>query len=313
MRVITDAEPLGAPPPPVSLAIGVFDGVHIGHAAVVRRMLADARTTAAVPVVVTFDRHPYATLAPDRTPPMIYPLWRRLDALAELGAELALVFRFDLAFSRQSAESFLERLLTGFGRVTSIAVGAGFVFGHRRGGNVALLRNFGQARGFIVEAVEPVQWKSEPVSSTRVRESIAEADFSTTAGLLGRPYALAGEVRHGDHLGHQFGFPTANLDVDGLVLPPAGVYAAIARWSGKVRPAAVNIGTRPTLNPASAAIRVEAHLLGIDTDLYGQRLELEFHHCLRPEVRFSSLDELIAQIQRDIAEVTAWAGNKGLL
>jgi riboflavin kinase/FMN adenylyltransferase len=313
MRILDEAQSLGTPPEPVCLAIGVFDGVHLGHVQVIRQMLADARKDRCSSVVVTFDRHPNAVVAPERTPPMIYPLWKRLDTVARLGVEAALVFQFDHAFSRQSGSDFVERLLRGFGRFCSLSVGTGFVFGHRRSGDLQLLRSLGEKQGFAVHGIAPVEAMGEVISSTRVRECIAAGDFERATALLGRPYRLAGTVAVGDQLGRGLGFPTANLNVDGLVLPPPGVYAATAIGEDFRSVAAVNVGRRPTVRSAAAAIRVEAHLLGFDGDLYGRRMELEMGGRLRGEVRFPSREALADQIRRDVDQVREWAGNKGLL
>lgn len=315
MRVLAEASPLGPASSRgrVAVAIGVFDGVHRGHATVVGRMVEDSRARNVPAVVVTFDRHPGLVLAPGRAPLMVYPLWRRLEALEALGVETALVFTFDEAFSRQSPEVFLRRLLDGFGGLASVSVGTGFVFGHGRRGDLALLERLGAEHGFRVNGLPPVVVGSGPVSSTRLRERIAAGDFAETSNLLGRAYSLAGEVQVGDRLGRRLGFPTANLDVRGLVLPPEGVYAAVALGPGLRRAAAVNIGRRPTVTGALGEVRVEAHLPGFDGDLYGCRLELEFHQRLREERRFGSRDALVRQVGADVAEVRAWAGNKGLL
>ncbi|MBX3747087.1 MAG: riboflavin biosynthesis protein RibF [Verrucomicrobiae bacterium] len=312
MNVLREAGPIGHPARPVSLAIGVFDGVHRGHAEVVRRTLARAESGGGTAVAVTFDRHPQSVLAPDKAPPMLVPLWRRLEAIEALGLATALVYGFDLEFSRQPAERFIERLRTGFGKLLGITVGTGFVFGHRRSGNLELIERLGRELGFAVEGVPPIEEGGEPISSTRVRERVAAGDFAGAGVLLGRPYSLAGEVVPGDRLGTQLGFPTANLDVTGLALPPAGVYAATAWVDGSRRPAAVNIGWRPTVGRTAGTIRVEAHLPGFAGDLYGRRLELELVRRLRGEVRFESRQALVEQIGRDVAEVREWAGNNGL-
>ncbi|MCC7373301.1 MAG: riboflavin biosynthesis protein RibF [Verrucomicrobiales bacterium] len=313
MKVLADAEPLGAPPLPASLAIGVFDGVHLGHAAVIRQTLAEARASSGVAVAVTFDRHPDAIVAPDRTPPLLYPLWRRLEALESLGITTALVFPFDAEFRAQPAEAFVQRLTRGFGKIASISVGTQFVFGHGRGGNVELLQRLGRDQGFSVHPIPPCSHGDKPISSTRIRELVAKGAFAEASALLGRPYTLGGAVIEGDRLGRTLGFPTANLAVAGLVLPPLGVYAAVAHVNGQPRAAAVNIGRRPTLASPVAETRVEAHLLDFDGDLYGNRLELQLAQRLRPETRFPSRDALVGQIGRDVQEVRQWAGNMGLL
>lgn len=309
MKLLTTPQPLGVP---VALAIGVFDGVHLGHQAVLRRAR-ELGGTGAATVAVTFDHHPAAVLAPDRTPPLITTPAQRHRALAALGLAAVLVIRFDEAFSRVPAEAFIRGLADGFGRLSAVCVGEDFVFGHRRGGDLALLRRLGAELGFQAEGLPAVAADGAPVSSTRIRELLRAGDFPGAGRLLGRPYALAGQVIRGMQLGRRLGWPTANLDVAGRVTPPTGVYAARARWhpeGGLSRPpealpAAVNIGHRPTVAGGAAALHVEAHLLGFEGDLYGHELELEFTARLRDERRFPSLDELKAQIAADVTAARA--------
>ena len=312
MRILTDAAPLGDDAPPVHLALGVFDGVHLGHQMVIRQSLADAEESGGVAVVVTFDRHPASIVDPASAPPLVQPLWRRLDAIEETGVENVLVFTFDEAFSRQAGETFVSRLASGFGRLSSVSVGEGFVFGHRRSGDVALLEQMGSRLAFRVHGIPPLQLGGKVVSSSQVRERIGSGDFGGASSLLGRPYDLAGEVVAGDRMGSQIGFPTANLAVDGIILPPNGVYAAVAQFGRSRKPAAVNIGFRPTVGGRPGAIRVEAHLLDFEGDLYGERLQLEFRGRLRGEERFGSLEQLAAQIERDVEAVRTWSRNGGL-
>lgn len=312
MRILTDAEPLGSGAPPVHLAMGVFDGVHLGHQMVIRQSLADAEATGGTPVVVTFDRHPAAVVDPESAPALVQPLWRRLEAIAETGVDTVLVFTFDEAFSRQPAEAFVKRLVQGFGKLASVSVGEGFVFGHRRSGNVALLERLGKGAGFGVYGIPPLRLGGKVVSSSQVRELVSTGDFSGASFLLGRPYDLAGEVVAGDRKGTQIGFPTANLAVKGIVLPPPGVYAAVARMGNTRKAAAVNIGVRPTVGGSSGDLRVEAHLLDFEGDLYGERLCLEFRGRIRGEERFGSLEQLAAQIERDVEAVRKWSRNGGL-
>ena len=286
----------------VCLAIGVFDGVHLGHQQLVRQTLADARQHEGRALVVTFDKHPNTIVAPERVPPLIYSAPQKFRALAALGADGLLVIRFDEAFSRQSGETFIRALARELGRIQSICVGADFVFGHQRSGNVALLKKLGGEIGFQVHGLAAVALDGETVSSTRIREAIRAGDFDAASQMLGRAYALAGNVVRGDQLGHQLGFPTANLDTTGLRLPPHGVYAAHASVGGKNFRAVLNIGRRPTVNQPTPHPRVEVHLLDFAGELYGQEMEITFAGKLRDEKKLSSLDELKAQIARDIAE-----------
>lgn len=315
MKVLRDALPMGQPPAPVCLAIGFFDGVHLGHQAVIQGTREQARRHGARTVAVTFDRHPLTVVAPERAPALVYSRSRTLRALAALGLDASLVFPFDLRFSQQPAEAFVARLLHGFGQVRAICVGNNFVFGHGRRGDVALLQRLGKLHGFDVEGIAQCRQGDDVVSSSRLRERVAEGDWEGAAALMGRAYDLSGPVITGDRLGRQWGFPTANLEVTGLVLPPLGVYAAKARVVGESRawPAAVNIGRRPTVDGSAALVRVEAHLLGFAGDLYGREVELELGDRLRGEQRFPSKEALVAQIGQDVERVRDWAGNRGLL
>lgn len=312
MKILSDAERVGGFPGPVHLAMGVFDGVHLGHQMVIRQTLEDAKADQGASVVVTFDRHPAVVVDPANAPGMIQPLWRRLEAMAEVGVDAALVFEFDEAFSRQPAEAFVRRLKTGFGRLGGVCVGSGFTFGHRRSGNLESLVRMGEALGFGVQGIPALQLGGDVVSSSRVRELIGAGDFSGASRLLGRPYDLAGEVVEGDRVGRSLGFPTANLASKGIVLPPHGVYAAVATVQGSRKPAAVNVGVRPTVDGQPGPVRVEAHLLDFDGDLYGERVALEFRRRLRGEERFPSRERLAAQIARDVEAVRRWARNGGL-
>jgi riboflavin kinase/FMN adenylyltransferase len=312
MRILSEAAPLGETSGPVHLALGVFDGVHLGHQMVIRQTLEDAKTAGQSCVVVTFDRHPATVVDPANAPGMIQPLWRRLEAIAEIGVDAALVFPFDEDFSRQSAEAFVRRLKDGFGKIAGICVGSGFVFGHGRSGNVELLTRMGASAGFGVQGIPPLQIGGEIISSSRVRERIATGDFQGASRLLGRPYDLAGKVVAGDRMGRKLGFPTANLESGGMQLPPNGVYAAVATVQGGRKPAAVNIGVRPTVDGHPGPVRVEAHLLDFDGELYGEGLSLEFQRRLRGEERFASVEKLMAQIGRDVEAVRRWARNGGL-
>lgn len=282
-------------------AIGVFDGVHLGHQLVIRQTVSDAHHRGAMPVVVTFDRHPAAIVAPQRVPPMIQTLAHRLETIAALGIEVACVIRFDEAFSRISGEEFVRQLLRDFGRLHSICVGSAFTFGHQRSGNVALLQRMGAEQGFTVHGLAAVSLDGETISSTRIREAIRAGHLDLAGQMLGRAYVLAGPVVRGDQLGRQLGFPTANLDVAGLALPPEGVYAVEVSVDGRTQQGVLNLGHRPTVQAAAPPLRIEVHLLDFTGDLYGRDLAVTFVQKLRDEQKFPSLDALRAQIERDIA------------
>ena len=285
----------------VCLAIGVFDGVHLGHQQIIRQTIADARQHGGLALVVTFDRHPSAIVAPDRVPPLIYPLPQKLRAIESMGADATLLIEFNRTFSEQTGEVFIRGLSRDLGKLQSICVGADFVFGHKRSGNVALLRQLGTELGFTVHGMSAVSLDNEVVSSTRIRAAIQSGDFDAASQMLGRAYAISGGVMAGDQLGHKLGFPTANLDMTGMVLPPDGVYAARSTVNGVAHQAALNIGTRPTVQTGQHERRFEVHLLDFTGDLYGKELEVEFVAKLRDEMKFASLDALKTQIAADIA------------
>jgi riboflavin kinase/FMN adenylyltransferase len=328
MNVIHSANELGNGNRKVCLAIGVFDGVHLGHQQIIRQTVADARQHDAIALVITFDRHPSIVVAPDRVPPLIYSLPQKLGAIESLGADTLLLIHFDRAFSGQTGEAFIRGLARDLGKIQSLCVGADFVFGHQRSGNVPLLEKLGDELGFTVHGLAAVSLDNQIVSSTRIREAIRSGNLDAASQMLGRPYAISGRVTAGDGVGRKLGFPTANLDAAALVLPPNGVYAVHVRCRTGVAPvsnqspaqaeqkdgdrrdacpttthhAVLNIGLRPTLQNPNPQLRVEAHLLDFTGDLYGQELEIEIGEKLRDEKKFGSLEELKAQIARDVVE-----------
>jgi riboflavin kinase/FMN adenylyltransferase len=306
MTIIRNASDLRPGSKKVCLAIGVFDGVHLGHQQVIRQMVTDAEQQEAVSVAITFDRHPNAVVAPDRVPPLIYSLPQKLRAIAALGVDTTLLIHFDEPFSRQSGEEFIRGLARDFGQIHSVCVGSNFTFGHRRSGNVELLKKLGQELQFLVHGLAAVSLDGDPVSSTRIREAVRSGQLDLAGQMLGRGYSLAGSVVPGDKLGRRLGFPTANIDATGLVLPPTGVYAV--RIAGRSRSwrGVLNLGYRPTVQSATPELRVEVHLFDfVDGDLYGEELELKFIEKIRDEQKFSSLEALKEQIVRDIETAKA--------
>ena len=305
MKIIHAANELNASGKKSCLAIGVFDGVHLGHQQIIRQTVADARSHDAVAVVVTFDQHPNAIVAPDRVPPQIFSRPQKLRAIESLGADALLEIPFDKSFSEKSGEDFIRELARDLGKIFSVCVGADFVFGRKRSGDVALLKKLGAEINFQVHGHAAVSLDGELVSSTRIREAIRAGNLDAASQMLGRPYAICGKILTGDRIGHQLGFPTANLDVTNLVLPPNGVYAGCTKIDGKIFRAAVNLGVRPTVASGQPPLRVEAHLLDFSGDIYGVELEVELGEKLRDEKKFSSAVELSAQIARDVAAVRA--------
>jgi len=305
MKVIHAADELKPANRKVCLAIGFFDGVHLGHQQIIRQTIADARQHDAVALVLTFDRHPNAVVAPDHAPPLIYSLPQKLRAIESLGTDTLLLIHFDEKFSRQTGEEFIRSLVRDVGTIQSLCVGADFVFGYKRSGNVALLKRLGVELDFVVHGLAAVSLDGQIVSSTRIRELIHGGDLDAVSQMLGRPYAISGQVIKGEQLGQQLGFPTANLDTTGLTLPPNGVYAGLANAKGKAYRAALNIGFRPTVASGVQHAHIEAHLLNFTGELYGEELELEIGEKLREEKKFESLTELKEQITRDIIAVNA--------
>ena len=303
MKIIRAANELGNGQRKVSMAIGVFDGVHLGHQQIIRQTVADARGHDAVALVVTFDKHPNAIVAPDKTPPQIFSRSQKLRAIESLGVDALLEIPFDKNFSEKSGETFIRELARDLGKIHSVCVGADFVFGHKRSGNVALLKTLGAELFFQVHGLAAVSLDGQVVSSTRIREAIRAGNFDAASQMLGRPYAICGRIIEGDRLGRQFGFPTANLDATNLILPPNGVYAASTKLKEQFYRVALNIGLRPTVAAAQPQLRVEAHLLDFSGNLYGAELELELDGKLRDEQKFSSPTELREQIARDVAAV----------
>lgn len=302
MRIIPAANQLQPRGRRVCLAIGFFDGVHLGHQQIIRQTLTDARQHEALAVVLTFDRHPNTIVAPSRVPPLIYSLPQKLRAIESPGANALLLLHFDKAFSEQTGEQFVRGLCRDLPTVRSICVGAQFVFGHKRSGNVELLKKLGAELNFGVHGLAAVSLDGRTVSSTRIREAIRAGDLDAASQMLGRAYSLAGTVVRGDGVGTQLGFPTANLDTTGLALPPNGVYAVHAEFEGSSCRTVLNIGYRPTLKQPQPQLRVEAHLIDFHGELYGKELELVFVDKLRDERKFGSLAELREQIARDILE-----------
>ena len=303
MKIIHAANELGNGSRKVCVAIGVFDGVHLGHQQIIRQTVSDAHGHDAIALVVTFDKHPSAIVAPERVPPQIFSRSQKIRAIKSLGVDALLEIRFDQAFSQKTGEMFIRELASGLGTIHSICVGADFVFGHQRSGNVELLKRLGGELNFQVHGMAELALDGRTVSSTRIREAIRAGNLDAAGQMLGRPYAICGRVVEGDRIGRQFGFPTANLDATSLVLPPNGVYAACANLDGRFYRVALNIGVRPTVASGQPQLRVEAHLLDFDGNLYGKDLEVEIEVKLREERRFGSPAELREQITQDVAAV----------
>ncbi len=286
---------------PVHLAIGVFDGVHLGH----QRVIATARDTAhagnAAAVVLTFDPHPITVIMPDKAPPLLTSTPHKLALIEALGVDACVILPFTKSFSEISAEQFLQQLAAPAHRVQRICVGARFHFGHNRTGNARLMEKFAAQLGYTVTEIAAVQTDDgEAISSSATRQHVQHGRLDRAAAMLGRPFALLGTVEPGDTRGRSLGFPTANLNLHNEVLPPDGVYVARARLGAQSLAAVVNVGLRPTFARARPGRLIEVHLLDFTGDLYGRDLEVALLAKLRGEMKFASADELKGQIAADI-------------
>lgn len=282
------------------LTIGNFDGVHLGHQEVFRRVVEKAREIGGQSLVYTFDPHPVEVLAPDRKPLLITPLEEKLALIAEQGIDAAISTPFTARFSGQAPEDFVKKVLFDRIKIRHILVGHDFTFGKDRRGNIALLKEMGRKWGFHAEMVEAVRLEGAVVSSTRIRDYVARGEVREAAKMLGRFYALTGKVIHGHGRGSRtLGFPTANLKASGRLLPQSGIYAVFAFYDGKRYEAVANLGWNPTFGDEKFS--VEIHILNFDRDIYGENLRVEFLERLRDEAVFRGAEELIGQIRKDIA------------
>jgi len=278
----------------VALALGNFDGVHLGHRALFKEAAEHGR-----PGALTFEPHPGKVLQPELAPRLITPLPRKLQLLEGAGLDLAVVLPFTLDFARTPARDF-EAMLLDKARIRALVVGRDYTYGAQRAGTVATLSEAAMSRGAVVAVVEPVTVNGVVASSSRIREYILEGRVGAARALLGRPFDLDGMVVKGDGRGRSIGFPTANVDTHGELLPASGVYAVRVRIRDRWHGGAANIGTKPTFG--GSAVTVEVHLLDWSGDLYGQEVRVEFLERLRAERRFASVSELTAQIRRDVEE-----------
>lgn len=293
----------GAGPIPAHLAGGIvalgnFDGFHLGHQAVVGAAVARARAEGRPALVATFDPHPIRYFRPDAAPFRLTTLDQRERLFAAAGVDAMVVFRFDEELAALSAEDFVQARLRAALRVGGVVTGEDFTFGRARSGDVTSLRAWGRAHGFSTDAVAPVMLDGETISSSRIRAALIAGDPETAARLLTRPYTLQGVVQHGDKLGRTIGYPTANLDMGEYLRPAYGIYAVRGRLDdGRVLDGAANLGIRPQFDPPKELL--EPHFFDFDGDLYGQRLTVELIDYLRPEAKFDSLDALVTQMDAD--------------
>ncbi len=281
------------------LTLGNFDGVHCGHQHILRRLVEVARGINGQAVVLTFHPHPTAILAPEHAPKLITDWRARVEQIAAFGVDAIIMQHFTRAFSQISAEDFVRRFLVEGLGVRGVVVGHRVSFGHNRSGHAATLRQLGERYGFSVEVIGPVEVDNILVSSSTVRRAISHGELARARLLLGRTVSVSGRVVHGHHRGKGLGFPTANLRIGRLVLPPDGVYAVRVRVGGDTWwPGVANLGFNPTFHQHERSL--EAHLFDFKRDLYGQRIEIAFVQRLRGEEKFPSPEALAQQIARDV-------------
>ena len=292
-------------PAPVVLAIGNFDGVHLGHAALLERLAGAAQRLQLAPTILTFEPHPREFFAPASAPARLTTLREKLELLGEAGVAQAMVCPFNADFAALTAEAFIEQVLCRGLQVRHLIIGDDFRFGHGRQGDFALLQAAGRRFGFGVEAMQSVVVDGERVSSSGVRRALAAGDMTHAARLLGRPYGMDGQVSHGDKIGRQLGFATANIRIKHNPLPMTGIFAVEVGGLGETPlPGVANLGIRPTVGGTRPLL--EVHLFDFDRDIYGAHIAVRFLHKLRDEQRFPNLDALKAQIAADAAAARAY-------
>jgi riboflavin kinase/FMN adenylyltransferase len=288
------------------VAIGTFDGIHLGHQRVLEFTIAKAKDSGAVATAITFEPPPLKVLRPEAAPPRISTNQQRMDWFGAVGMEAVVVLPFTKELAALGPEDFVDQILVERLRARAVVVGENFRFGHKHAGDVGLLRELGRKHGFEVVVHEPVRLKGEVVSSTRIRRFVADGDVRHAARLLGRAFALTGEVVSGTGRGRKFTFPTLNLKPEQELLPARGVYITRTVLDGETSShrSVTNVGMRPTFN--GSGLTVETHLLDYSGNFSPERIEVRFWKKLRDEKKFSGADELKAQIARDIAATNAY-------
>lgn len=283
------------------VALGNFDGFHLGHQAVVGRAVQWGAHERRPVIVATFDPHPVRHFRPETPPFRLTTLEQRERMFAAAGADAMLVFTFGAELAATTAEQFVSGLLAGRFGVAGVVTGEDFTFGKARGGNAETLKTLGAAHGIAAETVAPILLDGVPVSSSRIREALKAGDPGTATRLLTRPFAVHSKVVHGDKRGRELGWPTANLELGSYLRPAYGIYAVRVRLDdGSEHEGVASLGVRPMFDPPKELL--EAVLFDIDRNLYGQTIEVALHHYIRPEATFDGLEALMAQMDRDASE-----------
>jgi len=286
----------------IFLAIGVFDGVHLGHQAVISTSTSHAGSADGTPVVITFDPHPLKVLRPRNAPHLLTATQHKIALIRDLGVEHLLVINFNKKFAATPPENFIEQLVIHSRPLREICVGHEWSFGKDRRGNLDLLKKLGAQFDFDVVGIPPVKVNGAVVSSTAIRQAVEKGDFAKAAAMLGRDYTILGTVKAGDKLGKKLGYPTANLSAHSEQFPPNGVYLVEARIQGVFYHGVVNLGYRPTISSGKSERVLEIYLLDFDRDIYGENVEVRFVRYLRPERKFDSLEALVGQIELDVRQ-----------
>jgi len=303
MQILRSIPELSRLSGPLFLAIGVFDGVHRGHQAVISTSAEHAQSANGTPVVVTFDPHPMKVLRPREAPHLLTATQHKIKLIRNLGVQHLLIIKFDKTFAATAPEDFVQQLVKHSKPLREICVGHEWSFGKGRRGNLALLRKLGAQFDFDVVGIPAVTLRDgELVSSTAIRQAIEAGDLTKAAEMLGREYTILGTVVRGENRGKKIGFPTANLSAHSEQFPPNGVYFARATLNGIVHPGVVNLGYRPTVSGGKSDRVLEIYLLDFDRDIYGKDIEVRFVRYLRPEQKFENLEALARQIQLDVQQ-----------
>jgi len=284
------------------LAIGVFDGVHLGHQAVISTSARHAHSADGTPVVVTFDPHPAKVLRPDDAPHLLTATQHKIALIRQLGVGHLLIVEFNREFSKTPPEEFVSQLVANSKPLREICVGHEWSFGKDRAGNLDLLKKLGARSHFNVVGIPPVTVNGNVVSSTAIRQAVENGDLKKAAEMLGREYSILGTVVHGAAVGNKIGFPTANLSAHSEQFPPNGVYFAEAWIQGVQHHGVINLGFRPTVARGEAQRTLEIHLLDFNNEIYGEDVEVRFLKYLRPEKKFDSVEALRAQIEADVKQ-----------
>ncbi len=304
-RFIRGVHNLGKPLTKAVVTIGSFDGVHIGHQAILSQVKQQAERLGLPSVVMVFEPQPQEFFSAEKAPARLMRLRDKVETLLELGIDKVVCLQFNKALRSLTAEEFVKTILVKGLATRYLIVGDDFRFGCDRGGDFSMLKRAGATFDFEVTDTQTLQIEDERVSSTLVRKILRQSDFARAETLLGRPFAVRGRVVYGQQLGRELGFPTANVQLNRYSAPITGVFAVVVRAAGKIYQGAANVGIRPTVGGLVKPI-LEVHLLDCNLNLYGQRIDVEFKHKIRDEEKFTSLESLVKNIRRDVNNIRAW-------